>query len=539
MRPISRFGLLPGALENRSAGTGQALQLGWRLAEAGWRTGEMRAGGNSDRLRHGYDKGRSPAEEAAKQHGSQQEHKDKAQVWETRILAAIGSAKIQDRQRGALLARKQLGRHHVMGGRMGRLIQRELVAQTPREDAHPQQHQAKAQSAQALLPANCGACVFFCSHGKRGIQPSCSLDDAISLDGCKSTEVSTGFANNWIPAIYNLAMRSGEMARVLQAELRGDPDVEITGVAGIEDAGPAQVTFVANPKYAALAKTTQAGAVLVAPDFPEISAVTLRMKNPYLGFARAVEIFYQPPTWPEGIHATAVIHPSAKIGANARIGAFAVVGENVVVGDDAVILPHVVIYPGVRIGHRFFAHAHAVVREHCVLGDDVVLQNGAVVGSDGFGFAKDEAGRWHKIPQSGPAVLGDRVEVQTNSSIDRASVGATRIGDGVKVDNLVQVGHGSSVADNTLLCAQVGLAGSTHVGKNVILAGQVGVAGHCNIGDGVVAIAQAGLHGDIPPGSVLAGSPAFDHKQWLRATALFSRLPELLKQLQRKSKRQE
>jgi UDP-3-O-[3-hydroxymyristoyl] glucosamine N-acyltransferase len=332
------------------------------------------------------------------------------------------------------------------------------------------------------------------------------------------------------------AMRTADLARALQAELRGDPDAEITGVAGIEDAGPGHVTFVANPKYAAMARTTKATAILVAPGFPDVPAITLRLKNPYLGFAQAVEIFYQPPLWPEGVHATAFIAPTAKIGAHAHVGPYAVIGENVTIGDDAVILPHVVIYPGAQIGHRFFAHAHAVVREHCVLGDDVVLQNGAVVGSDGFGFAKDETGRWHKIPQSGPAILGDRTEIQTNACIDRASVGATRIGDGVKVDNLVQVGHGSSVADNTLLCAQVGLAGSTHVGKNVILAGQVGVAGHCNIGDGVVAIAQAGLHGDIPAGSMIAGSPAFDHKQWLRATALFSRLPELVKQLQRRTK---
>jgi UDP-3-O-[3-hydroxymyristoyl] glucosamine N-acyltransferase len=331
-------------------------------------------------------------------------------------------------------------------------------------------------------------------------------------------------------------MRTADLARALQAELRGDPNAEITGVAGIEDAGPGQVSFVANPKYAAMAKKTRATAILVAPNFPDVPAITLRLKNPYLGFAQAVEIFYQAPAWPEGVHATAVIAPTAKIGAHAHIGPYAVIGENVTIGDDAVILAHVVIYPGTRIGHRFFAHAHAVVREHCVLGNDVVLQNGAVVGSDGFGFAKDEPGRWHKIPQSGPAILGDRIEIQANSCIDRASVGATRIGDGVKVDNLVQVGHGSSVADNTLLCAQVGLAGSTHVGKNVILAGQVGVAGHCNIGDGVVAIAQAGLHGDIPAGSMLAGSPAFDHKQWLRATALFSRLPELVKELQRRTR---
>jgi len=334
-------------------------------------------------------------------------------------------------------------------------------------------------------------------------------------------------------------MQSAELARLLQAELRGDPDLDITGVAGLEEAGPGQITFVANPKYAPLAKTTRASAILVTPDFPDVAAATLRLKNPYLAFARAVDLFYQPPVWPPGIHPTAVVHPSAKVGANPRISAYAVVSENVVIGDDAVLLPHVVLYPGVRIGHRFFAHAHAVVRENCRIGDDVVLQNGVVVGSDGFGFAKDEAGRWHKIPQSGPTILGDRVEVQANTCIDRASVGATRIGDGVKIDNLVQVGHGSSVQENTLLCAQVGLAGSTHVGKNVILAGQVGVAGHCNIGDGAIAIAQAGLHGDIAPNSMVAGSPAFDHKQWLRASALFSRLPELLRQFQRKPKREE
>lgn len=334
-------------------------------------------------------------------------------------------------------------------------------------------------------------------------------------------------------------MRIAELARRLGAELRGDPELEITGVSGIEEAGRGQVTFVANPKYAALARTTQAAAILVTPDFPDLAVATLRLKNPYLGFARAVGLFYEAPAWPAGIHPTAVIAPNARLGANASVGAYSVIGENVEIGDDAVILPHVVIYPGVRIGNRLFAHTHSVVRENCLLGDDVVLQNGAVVGSDGFGFAKDETGKWHKIPQSGPAILGDRVEVQANSCIDRASVGATKIGDGVKVDNLVQVGHGSSVNANSLLCAQVGLAGSTHVGRNVILAGQVGVAGHCHIGDNVVAIAQAGLHGDIPAGSMLAGSPAFEHKQWLRATALFSKLPDLIRQLQRKPRREE
>jgi UDP-3-O-[3-hydroxymyristoyl] glucosamine N-acyltransferase len=193
-----------------------------------------------------------------------------------------------------------------------------------------------------------------------------------------------------------------------------------------------------------------------------------------------------------------------------------------------------VIYRGVKIGDNFFAHAHAVVREDCRLGNNVVLQNGVVVGSDGFGFAKDDAGHWYKIMQSGPTILGNDVEVQANSTIDRASVGETHIASGVKVDNLVQVGHGSRVGEDTLLCAQVGLAGSTEIGKNAILAGQVGVAGHCRVGDNVIITAQSGTHGDIPAGSMISGSPAFDHKQWLRATAAFARLPEIAKAVREK-----
>ena len=329
-------------------------------------------------------------------------------------------------------------------------------------------------------------------------------------------------------------MKLAELARLLDAELRGEADAEMTGVAGIEEAGPEHVTFVANPKYASLAKTTRAGAVLVAPDFPEISAATLRTPNPYLAFARVIQVFYREPVYAPGIHSTAVVHPTARIGKDAHIGPYAVVGEYAVIGDYATLLPHVVIYPYVTIGDHFYAHAHSIVREHCRLGNHVVLQNGAIVGSDGFGFAKDDAGVWHKIVQSGPAVLEDSVEVQANSCIDRASVGETRIGTGVKVDNLVQVGHGSKVDANTLLCAQVGLAGSSEIGKNVILAGQAGVAGHCKLGDGVVMTAQSGVSHDVPAGKVISGSPAFDNRQWLKATAIFNRLPDVIKQLQRK-----
>lgn len=330
------------------------------------------------------------------------------------------------------------------------------------------------------------------------------------------------------------------LAERLGASLTGDPEALISGVAGIEEAGAGHLTFVANPKYAAKARTTEATAVLVEPEFAEISAATLRVKNPYLAFARAIEIFYSAPVYAPGIHPTAVIAETARIGANAHVGAYAVISDHVIVGEHAVILPHVVLYPHVKAGDRFFAHAHAVVREHCQLGDDVTLQNGAIVGADGFGFArqhgKEFAGRaWYKIRQSGPAVLEDAVEVQANACIDRASIGETRIGAGSKIDNLVQVGHGSTVGKDTLLCAQVGLAGSTTVGNNVILAGQVGVAGHCTVGDGAIATAQSGIPGDVAAGSTVSGYPAVENRQWLRSVAAFNRLPDLIRQLKAKA----
>jgi len=332
-------------------------------------------------------------------------------------------------------------------------------------------------------------------------------------------------------------MKLGELASRLGAELRGDAEVEVTGVKGLEEAGPTEVTFVANPRYTALARTTRAAAVLVEPEFPEIAAATLRLKNPYLAFSRALGLFYQPPAYAPGIHPTAVIDATAEIGEGAHIGAYVVVGPRVKIGPQATLLPHVVLYPGVEAGSHFFAHAHAVVRENCVLGDDVTLENGAIIGADGFGFAKNEAGHWEKIPQSGPVRLGNRVDVQANATIDRATVGETRIGDGSKVDNLVQVGHASHVGENTLLCAQTGLAGSSMVGNNVILAGQTGVAGHCTVGDGVILTAQSAVSHDVPPGKIISGSPGFDNRVWLRAVSIFQRLPEMLKRLDRLEKK--
>jgi UDP-3-O-[3-hydroxymyristoyl] glucosamine N-acyltransferase len=325
-------------------------------------------------------------------------------------------------------------------------------------------------------------------------------------------------------------MNLAQIASALDARLEnGSPETEIKGVAGIEEAGPGQLTFVANPKYVAAARRTKASAVIVADDSPALAIAMLRSKNPYLTFAHAIALFHPPLKYKPGIHPTAVIHRSARIGDGAHIGPYVVINEDVEIGKNAVLLAHVVIYRGVKIGDNFLAHAHAIVREHCRLGNNVLLQNGVVLGSDGFGFAKDDLGHWHKIPQPMPVVIEDDVEIQANSCIDRASVGETHIARGTKIDNLVQVGHGSHIGEHSLLASQVGIAGSTEVGKNVILTGQVGVVGHCKIGDGAIVTPQSGVAGDIAAGAIVSGAPAIDHKLWLKVSALLNRLPEIAK----------
>jgi UDP-3-O-[3-hydroxymyristoyl] glucosamine N-acyltransferase len=332
-------------------------------------------------------------------------------------------------------------------------------------------------------------------------------------------------------------MKLAQIASALNARLEnGSPNIEISGVAGIEEAGPSDLTFVANAKYAAAARATKASAVIVSEDFPALATAMLRSKNPYLSFARAMALFHTPTSYAPGIHATAVIHPSARIGEGAHIGPYVVIGEEVEIGKNATLLAHVVVYRGVKIGDNFTAHAHAVVRERCRLGNNVLLQNGVIIGADGFGFAKDDRGHWHKIPQPQAVVIGDDVEIQANSCIDRASVGETHIARGTKIDNLVQVGHGSSIGEDSLLASQVGLAGSTEIGNNVILTGQVGVVGHCKIGDGAIVTPQSGVAGDVPAGAIVSGAPAIDHKLWLKVSALLSRLPAIAKAVRTKSK---
>ncbi len=324
-------------------------------------------------------------------------------------------------------------------------------------------------------------------------------------------------------------MKLADLAERLDCKLEGDPDLEITGVAGLTDGRPGDLTFLSNPRYRSAVRDTRATAIVAGNDAGRMPLAVLRSPHPYYAFARAIEIFHPAPTFEPGIHPTAIVSPSAQIGPGAHVGPYCFIGDNARIGRNAVLHSFVAIYRDAVIGDDFFAHSHAVVREGCLVGNRVLLQNGVVVGSDGFGFARTPEGHWHKMRQAGVAVVEDDVEIQANSCVDRATIGQTRVGCGAKLDNLVQVGHSSSVGEDTLLCGQVGLAGSSHVGNRVILAGQVGVAGHLTIGDGAVLTAQSGVPNDVPPGAFYSGYPAMENKGWLKSVAAFHRLPELLR----------
>ena len=326
-------------------------------------------------------------------------------------------------------------------------------------------------------------------------------------------------------------MRLDQLAARIGATVDGDPTTEISGAAAIEDAGPGQLTFLANAKYARLLAGTRASAVIVSPEDDSRGRTVLRTADPYGAFARALALFDRRPRPSPGIHATAVIAETARLGEGAYVGPHAVIGDDVVVGRGACIHPHVTIYPQARIGDRFTAHAGAVVRECVVIGDDVVLQPGAVVGGDGFGYVPRPGSRPEPIPQIGTVELADAVELGANTTVDRAAVGATRLDEGVKLDNLVMVAHGCRVGAGSMLAAQTGLAGSTTLGREVLAGGQVGFAGHAEIGDRVRIAAQSGVAGDVAAGRTIAGSPAVDIGIWRRAMVALTRLPELLRRV--------
>ncbi len=320
-----------------------------------------------------------------------------------------------------------------------------------------------------------------------------------------------------------------DLAGQLGCELSGGlPSTEITGVSTLEKAGPAEITFLTNVKYVPKAKRTRAAAVIAAePLGGDIG--TLVSRNPYLDFARALALFYQPPKPAPGIHPTAVIAANASIGDNPSIGAYAVIGEKTCIGVNAVLYPQAVVYEGCVIGDDFTAHSHVSVRELSVVGNRVTLHNGVVIGGDGFGFAKDNIGRQYKIVQSGRTVIEDDVEVQTLSSIDRATLGETRVKRGAKIDSLCQIGHACTIGEDNIICGQTGLAGSTTLEENVIMAGQTGSAGHVTIHKNAIVWAQSGIGRDVPEGAIVSGSPAFDGADWLRSTAIYPKLPDLMK----------
>lgn len=334
-------------------------------------------------------------------------------------------------------------------------------------------------------------------------------------------------------------MKISELAQLTGARVEGTmSEIEITGAAGLDEAGVGHVTFLANPRYTPRVNTTRASAVFLSEEAKTDREIAiLRVKDPYLAYTRALRIFHPEPEIRPFIHSSAVIDPSARIAERVTIGACTVIGPNVFVGEEVVIHSNVTVYENVTIGRGSVIHSGVALRERTVIGERVIIHNNAVVGCDGFGYAKDEEKRWLKIPQTGRVVIEDDVEIGAGTTIDRASVGESRIGRGTKLDNLVQIGHSCTVGEDSLLCAQVGLAGSSHIGSRVILAGQAGVAGHLTIGDDVVLTAKSATSHDVPAGKVISGIPAFDNKDWLRSVAAFRRLGEIHRKIRDLEKR--
>jgi UDP-3-O-[3-hydroxymyristoyl] glucosamine N-acyltransferase len=320
-----------------------------------------------------------------------------------------------------------------------------------------------------------------------------------------------------------------------------DLNPEITGIAAVDEASISTLSYIEGVKFAAMVGKTAASALILPLDEALQGQATERgiawigASEPRLLFAKAIALFYKPFQPAPEIHPTAVIHPSAEVGKDVYIGPHVVIQAGVKIGDQVCIHPNVVIYPEVQLGDRTVLHANCTIHERTRIGADCVIHSGAVIGSEGFGFVPTPTG-WFKMEQSGCTVLEDGVEVGCNTTIDRPAVGETRVARNTKIDNLVQIGHGCQIGQNCALAAQVGMAGGVKVGNRVILAGQVGIANQAKIGDGAIASAKAGIHNDVEPGAIVSGTPAVPHKLFLKASAIYNRLPEMyqtLKQLQR------
>jgi UDP-3-O-[3-hydroxymyristoyl] glucosamine N-acyltransferase len=327
-------------------------------------------------------------------------------------------------------------------------------------------------------------------------------------------------------------VKLSDLARRLQCRLDGDGDVEIVRVAGLADAGPGDITFLANPKYQRALATTRASAAIVRDGDVAPPCAALRAADPYLAFAWAVAVFSPEMRAEPGVHASAVVDASAHIGVGASIGALVSVGADVSIGDRTVIYPNVTIGPQTRVGADCVIHSNVSLRERVTIGNRVILQNGVVVGGDGYGFVRRPDGSHEKIPQTATVVIEDDVELGANTTVDRPAVGETRIKAGAKIDNLVQIAHGVVVGRHALLASQVGISGSTVIGDHVTLGGQVGVGGHLTLGDGAVAVGQSGVTNSLAPGEQVAGYPAIDRRGWRRSSVIFKHLPELKQRLE-------
>ena len=337
-----------------------------------------------------------------------------------------------------------------------------------------------------------------------------------------------------------IVAKLGSAAESNSLSLQTALDPEITGVAQVHNATTGTLSYIEGDKFAAYLGKTGATALILPQNealqkqATELEIAWIVAADPRLLFAQAIALFYQPFHPAPEIHSTAVIHPSAEIGKDVYIGSHVVIQAGVKIGNEVCLHPNVVIYPEVQIGERTILHANCTIHERSQIGADCVIHSGAVIGAEGFGFVSTPQG-WFKMEQSGYTVLEDRVEVGCNTTIDRPAVGETRIGYNTKIDNLVQIGHGCQVGKNCAIAAQVGMAGGVIVGNQVILAGQVGIANQAKIGDGAIATAKSGIHNNVEAGTIISGLPAVPHKLFLKATAIYNRLPEIyktLKQLQ-------
>jgi len=324
-------------------------------------------------------------------------------------------------------------------------------------------------------------------------------------------------------------MKLKEISEILSLPLEGDGEIEIKGISSLDSAKEGDISFFSDPKLKSLLDSTKASALIIPEDFPFNRLPVLRAKNPYLEFAKLMAIFYPPPKFRPGIHPTAIVSESSSIHPSVHIGAFVFIGERVSIGENTVIMPHTFIGDDVKIGSDCMIYPNVTIRERVTIGERVIIHPGAVIGSDGFGYLKKEDGSYFKIPQIGTVVIEDDVEIGANTTVDRATIGETRIGRGTKLDNLIQIGHNVKIGENTIMAAQTGIAGSTEIGKGVAMGGQVGIADHLKIGDFTIIAAKTGVASNIQPNSIIAGYPEMDMKVWRRVQVSLLRVPELIR----------